>query len=163
MDQQLHEEATSRRRRVRRSAEQWAALIAAQATSGVSTAAFCRERGLAVSTFHAWRRRLSEAQALSSAERGFVRLRVEDGPAAAAGSAGSHRSDRHDGGVGDNQYDAEGNAEGDADDRNNVDVPVQVRPVVVRFADGVKVHVDARQLAEVLTCLREGPTDGRSA
>ena len=159
MDQQLHEEAASRRRRVRRSAEQWTALIAAQATSGVSTAAFCRERGLAVSTFHAWRRRLSEAQALSSAERGFVRLRVEDGPAAAAGPADSHRSDRHDGSVGDNRCDAEVDTNG----RNDVDVPVQDRPVVVRFADGVEVHVDARQLAEVLTCLREGPIDGRSA
>jgi len=163
MDQQLHEEATSRRRRVRRSAEQWAALIAAQAASGVSIAAFCRERGLAVSTFHAWRRRLGEERAAYSTERGFVRLRVGDEPIAEAGPSDSHRSGRHDGCVGDNQRDAEGNAEGEAKDRGDVDVPVQVRPVVVRFADGVEVHVDARQLAEVLTCLREGPTDGRSA
>ena len=163
MDQQLHEEAASRRRRVRRSAEQWAALIAAQAASGLSIAAFCRERGLAVSTFHAWRRRLSEAQYLSSAERGFVRLRVGDESIAEAGPAGSQRSGSHDGCVGDNQCDAEGNAEGDAKDRGDGDVPVQVQPVVVRFADGVEVHVDARQLAEVLTCLREGPADGRSA
>ena len=36
MEQQLHEETASRGRRVRRSADQWAALIAAQAASGVS-------------------------------------------------------------------------------------------------------------------------------
>ena len=86
MDQQLHEEAASRRRRVRRSAEQWAALIAAQAASRLSISAFSRERGLAVSTFHAWRRRLGEERAAYSTKLGFVRLRVEDGPAAEAAS-----------------------------------------------------------------------------
>jgi hypothetical protein len=32
-------------------------------------------------------------------------------------------------------------------------------PVVVRFVDGVELHVDAQRLGEVLTLLREGPPD----
>mgnify|MGYP006308015103 CR=1 FL=1 len=109
-----------RRRRVRRSAEQWASLIAAQADSGMSIVGFCRARGVAVSTFHAWRRRLSGTRAASSS-CGFVRLRSGDEPPADVDGGG----------------------------------------VVVRFADGVEVRVDARQLTEVLRCLREGASDGR--
>jgi hypothetical protein len=110
-----------RARRVRRSADQWASLIAAQADSRMSIVAFCRERGVAVSTFHAWRRRLSGTRAASSSSSscGFVRLRSGDEPPA----------------------DGDGGA------------------VVVRFADGVEVHVDAGQLTEVLRCLREGASD----
>src|SRR5204863_7260956 len=36
----------------------WRAIIKRQGTGGVSVAGFCRREGLAVSTFHWWRRRL---------------------------------------------------------------------------------------------------------
>ena len=36
----------------------WRAIIRRQATEGSSVAGFCRREGLAVSTFHWWRRRL---------------------------------------------------------------------------------------------------------
>jgi len=45
MMQELREKPALRRR-IRWSADLWAALIAAQATSGMSISAFCRERGV---------------------------------------------------------------------------------------------------------------------
>jgi transposase-like protein len=78
MEQHISD-AAQPRRRVRRSAEQWSSLMAEHADSGLSIAAFCRERGLTVSSFHAWRRRLSEERATSATARGFVRLRADDG------------------------------------------------------------------------------------
>ena len=88
----------------------------------------------------------------------FVRLRMGDEPTVAAGPAGSHRSGGRDGCVGANPR----NAKGDVEVRGDGDVPEQARPVVVRFAGGVEVHIDARQLGEVLSCLRDGSADGRS-
>jgi len=83
-----------RRRRVRRSADQWASLIAAQADSGMSIVAFCRGRGVAVSTFHAWRRRLSGSRAASSSSScGFVRLRAGDEPPADVDGDGEAAAD----------------------------------------------------------------------
>ena len=122
MEQEPLEQAQPRRR-VRRSAEQWASLIAAQAASGLSIATFCRERGLAVSSFHAWRRRLVEAQAVSPAERGFVRLRVQDEPTDEAGPAGSQGIGGPDGCVGDNPCNAEGNHKSVAEGRGDGDAP----------------------------------------
>jgi hypothetical protein len=129
-----------RARRVRRSADQWASLIAAQADSRMSIVAFCRERGVAVSTFHAWRRRLSGTRAASSSSSscGFVRLRSGDEPPA-DGAASDLR--------GGTPEDGDGEA------------AVEAGAVVVRFTDGVEVRVDARQLTEVLRCLREGASD----
>jgi len=45
----------------RLSAEQWRELIEEQRRSGLSQRAFCRARGLTVSTFYAWKQRLQEA------------------------------------------------------------------------------------------------------
>jgi hypothetical protein len=47
-------------RRTRRSREQWAALFAEQADSGLTQAAFCASRGMVVSTFTNAKRRLRE-------------------------------------------------------------------------------------------------------
>lgn len=44
--------------RRRRDAGQWQALLALQAVSGLSVAAFCREHALSEASFYAWRRRL---------------------------------------------------------------------------------------------------------
>jgi hypothetical protein len=114
-------------------------LIAAQADSGMSIVAFCRGRGVAVSTFHAWRRRLSGSRAASSSSCGFVRLRSGDEPPADAAAS-----------------DLRGGTPEDGDGEAAADTGA----VVVRFADGVEVHVDAGRLGEVLRCLREGASDG---
>ena len=130
-----HDHVGDAQLRVRRSAGQWAKLIAAQRDSGVSIVSFCQRHDLAVSTFHAWRRRLAppeapeapqtpqapkasagpRPEAATSADQTFVRLRVS----------------------GDVVHDA-----GDGS------------PVVVRFADGVEVHVGGERLGEVLGLLR---------
>ena len=55
----------SRSIRPRRTAEQWRSLIAEQAESGLSQAAFCKRERLALSTFSLWKRRLSEPDELA--------------------------------------------------------------------------------------------------
>jgi hypothetical protein len=47
----------------------------AQARSGLSIAAFCRERGIAASTFHYWRKRPASPEA----EGEFVELHLDEG------------------------------------------------------------------------------------
>lgn len=71
----------------RRGAAQWRELIEQQASSGLSIAAFCRERGLPPSNFYQWRRRLRVSQASpASAAAGFVRLEARgDDPLAETG------------------------------------------------------------------------------
>jgi len=51
------------RRYARRSAAQWARLVAEQETGALSQRAFCAERGLAYGSFCGWKRRLREAPA----------------------------------------------------------------------------------------------------
>jgi transposase-like protein len=41
----------------------WRALVGEQSRSGQSAAAFCRERGIGVTHFFEWRRKLGEAEA----------------------------------------------------------------------------------------------------
>lgn len=57
------EETTTRPRHQRRSAEQWRALIEAQARSGLSQKAFCEREGLCAGSFWNWRRRLRQSDA----------------------------------------------------------------------------------------------------
>ena len=45
--------------RIRRSAEQWRAVISAQAGSGLSQSAFCERERLSLSTFTNWKRKLA--------------------------------------------------------------------------------------------------------
>jgi len=47
-----------RRVRTRRSAREWQRLICEQADSGMGQGEFCRQRGLATSSFRNWKRRL---------------------------------------------------------------------------------------------------------
>ena len=49
----------------RRGREAWRQLIAEQQQSGLSQQAFCQEKGLVVTTFHHWKRRLAESQPVS--------------------------------------------------------------------------------------------------
>jgi transposase-like protein len=42
--------------------KKWAELIRQQQQSGVSVAAFCRDRGFSDQTFYNWRKRLSESE-----------------------------------------------------------------------------------------------------
>ena len=51
----------------------WRELISEQRGSGQSAAAFCRERGMSVTHFFEWRRKLSEAEAKAGR---FVEVRV---------------------------------------------------------------------------------------
>lgn len=55
------------RRLVRRSGQQWRALIEAQARSGMSIAAFCRDHGVCVGSMDNWRKRLRDERALPGA------------------------------------------------------------------------------------------------
>lgn len=57
----------------------WEELLAEQAGSGLSVAAFCRERRLAESQFYSWKRRLREA-----VRRSFVEVQVVE-PATRSG------------------------------------------------------------------------------
>lgn len=116
----------SRPRRVHRSADQWAQLIEAQSTSGLSVTAYCREHGLAANSFHRWRRRLEDSPATGSTPQPFVRLRMstDDGVPARRSSAAISDHDS----------------------------------VMVRFVDGVELHVDGERLGQVLTLLRDGPS-----
>ena len=76
----------------RRSAAQWQTLVGEYAASGLSQQAFCERRGVALSTFCQWRRRLA-AQTAESApaprEAPALRLvpvRVLEEPSAGAAS-----------------------------------------------------------------------------
>jgi len=62
----------------RRSGPQWQALVAEQESGDLSVKGFCEARGLAVSSFHAWRRRFKQRAAQSEAS-GFVELRAGQG------------------------------------------------------------------------------------
>jgi len=117
----------SRPRRVHRSADQWAQLIEAQSTSGLSVTAFCREHGLAANSFHRWRRRLEDSAATRSGQHPFVRLRMSTDGGVSARRSSAAISD-HD-------------------------------SVMVRFVDGVELHVDGERLGQVLTLLRDGSID----
>jgi len=83
-----------RARRVRRSADQWAKLIEAQSTSGLSIAAFCQTHGLSANSFYRWRRRLADSAAPRSGQPPFVRLRTSTGGGVSArGSTAADMSD----------------------------------------------------------------------
>jgi len=66
----------SKRDRVRRD---WPAVLEAQAASGLTVAAFCRQEGINQSLFHRWRRRHPVAA------DGFVELRPVERQAAGSG------------------------------------------------------------------------------
>jgi hypothetical protein len=67
-----------KRRLVRRSAQQWRALIEAQARSGLSIAAFCRARGVCIGSMDNWRKRLraedSRPEAVELSPPAFVEI-----------------------------------------------------------------------------------------
>lgn len=63
------------RTRLRRSARDWQQLIAEYESSGQVQSVFCAERGLALSTFSYWRRKLGTRD--FEAEPAFVELSCE--------------------------------------------------------------------------------------
>jgi putative transposase len=79
----------SGRRRMRRSAAQWRALVAAFEQSSLSRRAFCARQGVSVSTFDWWRKRLNiESGGLPVACADSDALFVElSAPLAATGAA----------------------------------------------------------------------------
>ena len=58
--------AKSLSKRVRYSSSQWQAMLAEFTSSGLTVAAFCRDRGVSPATFYLWRQRLSSAPPLVS-------------------------------------------------------------------------------------------------
>ena len=71
------------RKRMRRD---WPAVVAAHKSSGLSVAAFCRERGISPSLLYRWRRRHGgDGQWASSG--GFVELHAVDARASGSGVA----------------------------------------------------------------------------
>jgi transposase-like protein len=61
----------------RHSAQEWADWVRLFTRSGQKTREFCRERGLALSTFSYWRRRLREAAARTKAVDSLVEVRTD--------------------------------------------------------------------------------------
>lgn len=79
-------ESTAKRRlrRVKRSAQQWQAVMAQYARSGLSQEAFCVREGLAPSTFASWRARLRRENGQRDAGAAFLEMLA---PAAMASPA----------------------------------------------------------------------------
>lgn len=76
----------------------------------------------------------------------FVRLRAAGESSADSGSRGP----------GDGGRDRDGRDVGEEGADDEVAAP---RPLVVRFVDGVELHVEGRRLGEVLTQLRAGTAE----
>jgi transposase-like protein len=71
----------------RHSAQEWAHWVRLFTQSGQKTREFCREKGLALSTFSYWRRRLREAARRPEAAGSLVEVRAgERGQVAAVGA-----------------------------------------------------------------------------
>lgn len=60
--------------KIRRSAEEWRAIMADYEASGLSQEAFCVQESLAMSTFSKWRKRLTNTMADAAASPMFVDL-----------------------------------------------------------------------------------------
>ena len=73
----------AKRRRVRRD---WPAVVQAQASSGLSVSAFCRQQGVSMSHFYRKRRQCQRADA-SAVDDGFVELRAVDPQPSGSGVA----------------------------------------------------------------------------
>jgi len=54
----------------------WTRIVQDQASSGLTVAAFCARRGLAVSTFYPWKRRLARGEDSPHPAPAFVEARV---------------------------------------------------------------------------------------
>ncbi|MDR5777428.1 MULTISPECIES: IS66 family insertion sequence element accessory protein TnpA [unclassified Caballeronia] len=82
----------TRARRPRQGEAFWREMVAAWKMSGVGTRRFCREQGLAVSTFGLWRKKFAGESPSTSplavtADAAFVIARLEGEPAATPSSA----------------------------------------------------------------------------
>mgnify|MGYP001086890208 CR=1 FL=1 len=64
------------RTRQRRSREEWQQLIGEQRQSGLGQKAFCKERGLALSTFTYWKRRIGNSADTQHSEGNWLELPV---------------------------------------------------------------------------------------
>ena len=60
--------------KIRRSAEQWQAIMVAYEAGGLSQEAFCAQESLAMSTFSKWRKQLTKAMVDAAAGPMFVDL-----------------------------------------------------------------------------------------
>lgn len=68
------------------SAAKWRDLVSEHSQSGVSVAAFCKQRGLRVWQFYEWKKRLRESEPARFTE---VRVAVAAEPARSAGERGN--------------------------------------------------------------------------
>ena len=74
-------------RRDPKKAKYWEGIFEEQASSGLSIAAFCREREIRPSQYHWWRRRLKEeGHPQSRTPEGFIELLSASGNASACSS-----------------------------------------------------------------------------
>lgn len=80
--------AGSRDIRVRRSERDWAAIIRRYEVSGLGSQAFCRQEGVAASTFQRWRQRLRGQRVVRRRAR-FVELLPPPVPQASEARPGS--------------------------------------------------------------------------
>ena len=76
--------------------DRWASILADFSSSGLTIDRFCQRRGLALSTFHFWRRRLRDDGAHSSHAVPLVELRdLDRRPADVAPHLARRRARRH--------------------------------------------------------------------
>jgi hypothetical protein len=78
----------SRDRRVRRGERDWAAIIRRYEASGLGSRAFCRQEGVAASSFQRWRQRLRGQRVVRRRAR-FVELVPPPAPQASEARPGS--------------------------------------------------------------------------
>jgi transposase len=73
----------TQRERSRRARQKWQRLVSEQGRSGLSVAAFCRERGMCAPHFFAWKKRLQEAgkpDGAGDSREKFVEVKLAAGP-----------------------------------------------------------------------------------
>jgi len=68
--------------RAKRARRDWSEVVAAQAGSGLSASAYCRQAGVPRSLFYRWRQRLRGGV---PAAAGFVQLELREPPAGSSG------------------------------------------------------------------------------
>jgi transposase-like protein len=70
----------------RRGVEEWRPIIDGQRSSGLTIAAYCRERGITEGTFYTWKSRLRSAMLPAQAKRSPAFVEVRPVNATAAGT-----------------------------------------------------------------------------
>ena len=82
------------KRRKQRSREEWGRVIGEQKGSGLAAVEFCRRKGIGISSFYHWKRRLGDAcgQEAGSAQESFIDMGRVEMPESSEVTASSSRS-----------------------------------------------------------------------